>query len=147
MISVTSNPLAVHPSPLHCPPQTPLCQVRRGGKSSRAREGSVPAENHNETFDGVLPRALLHYSTVTTTSFLFLTTCIKERILLVYIWLSYTNPYTILLQLCPFEFVFRLCFNLAILVKDYVINEFENVLLRSLNYCIQSLSILTLCFI
>lgn len=34
-------------------------------------------------------------------------------------------------QLYPFEFVFGLDFNVAILVKDYVINELQNVLLLS----------------
>lgn len=34
-------------------------------------------------------------------------------------------------QLYPFEFVFRLDFNMVILMKDYVINELENVLLLS----------------
>lgn len=53
------------PAPLRCAPpppsQTPLClPSTKGGKSSRAREGSVPAENRNETFGVVLPTALLY---------------------------------------------------------------------------------------
>lgn len=61
MISVTSQPPCGVPPPF---PQTPLClPSTERGKSSRAGEGSVPAENHNETVCAVLSRTWLHTKT------------------------------------------------------------------------------------
>lgn len=47
------SPIAALPPP-H-PEHLSVCQEHRGGKSSGASEGSVPAENHNEPFHSVLP--------------------------------------------------------------------------------------------